>query len=74
MANPVVFLLFRNWLYVLIFFYGLGFLLTALSFYFYVESPPLEIISHNENPQEAYEAFMRIARRNGVTDHGITEE
>ena len=74
MVNPVIFYLCRDWVYILIFFYGLGFLLTAVAFYLYVESPSLEIISHNDDPQESYEAFMRIARRNGITDHGITQE
>ena len=74
MVNPLIFFLFRDWLYITTFFYGLGFFVIAIAFYFYVESPPLEIISHNKDPQESYEAFMRVAKRNGIADHGITPE
>jgi len=55
-------------------YYAMGYLVLVILFYRYIESPPIEIISKNENPQDSYEAFMRIAKMNGVEDHGITPE
>ena len=49
-------------------------MVVTIAFFFYVESPPIEIVSHSKDAKSAYEAFMRIADKNGVTDHGITEE
>ena len=36
MANAVVFLIFKDWFYVMIFFYGLGYLLVSIAFAVYV--------------------------------------
>ena len=74
LANPLFFFIFKNWFSTLLYFYGLGFLVVTIAFFFYVESPPIEIVSHSKDAKSAYDAFMRIADKNGVTDHGITEE
>jgi hypothetical protein len=71
-VNAIVFYLLKDWQLVLLCYYGLFFLTTAFLLYYYVESPPIEIISKSKDAQESYAAFMRIAEMNGVTDHGIT--
>lgn len=45
----------------------------TIAFIFYVENPPLELIAR-ENAEAAFAAFMRIAERNEVVDHGLTLE
>lgn len=69
-----MFYIFRNWTIVLSVYYVLLNVIALVLFYLYVESPPIEIISKAKDPQESYEAYMRIAERNGVTDHQITLE
>lgn len=71
-ANAIVFFLFRDWILVLILYYGLFNFLAFVGLYFYIENPPIEIISKNKDPQQAFDAFMRIAALNGVEDHKIT--
>ena len=74
MANALTFYLIKDWTYVLIFYYFLGIILFGIPFFLWVESPPIELISHNKDPTKAYEGFIRMAEANGVTDHGITLE
>ena len=38
---PIIFFLVKNWFFVLIFLFGLGFLVAAIGFQIFVESPPL---------------------------------
>jgi MFS family permease len=47
--------------------------ITLIGFYFIVESTPIELIAADDY-EETYNAFMRIAKWNGVTDHGLTLE
>lgn len=71
-ANAIVFYLFRHWAVVLSLYYGLLNVVAFALFYYYIESPPIEIISKAKDPEEAYNAYMRIAERNGIVDHQIT--
>ncbi len=71
--NWAFFILLRDWQLVLGFYFALFYVVAAVLFIYYVESPPLDLISRYST-QHAFDAFMRIAERNQVTDHGITFE
>jgi hypothetical protein len=67
----VVFYIFRDWQLVLGLYFILFYVVALGLFGYYVESPPLDLISRYTS-EEAFEAFMRIASRNSINDHGIT--
>jgi MFS family permease len=69
--NPIVFYLIDNWKLFLIFVFLIPTVITLVGFYFIVESTPIELIAADDY-EETYNAFMRIAKWNGVTDHGLT--
>ena len=50
LANVTFFYLFASWTEMLIYYYLVLFTALLISFYFFVESPPIEIISHNKDP------------------------
>ena len=62
--NVLLFYFVKNWIYILVFYYALIYAIILIAFFFLVESPPIEIVSHNKDPRESYNAFMRIARVN----------
>ena len=49
MANAILFFLLKDWMLVLGLYYLLLYGLTSVLFFYYVESPPLEIIAKNKN-------------------------
>ena len=51
LINVLLFFLIKNWIFVLLFYYALVYTITFITFYFFVESPPIEIISHNTDPR-----------------------
>ena len=51
LVNVLLFFLLKNWILVLLFYYALTYAITFLTFFFFVESPPIEIISHNSDPR-----------------------
>lgn len=61
----------RDWQLVLGCYFLPLYIAVTLAFIFYVESPPLELIAR-ESAEDAFAAFMRIAERNEVADHGLT--
>lgn len=40
---------------------------------FYIEETPFDLFN-NPSPEETYSALLKIADKNGVTDHGLTLE
>jgi len=71
MSNTLFFYIFRDWRLVLILYYLLVNILVFLSFIYFVESTPIELIERYSSA-DALAAFLRIADRNGVTDHGLS--
>ena len=49
MAIAILFFLLKDWMLVLGLYYLLLYGLTSVLFFYYVESPPLEIIAKNKN-------------------------
>lgn len=58
--NCAFFYLFRDWQLVLGLYFLLFYVVAVVLFIYYVESPPLDLISRY-SAQDAYDAFMRIA-------------
>ena len=50
-TNVLLFYFVKNWVYVLVFYYILGYAIAGVVFFLFVESPPIEIISHSKNPR-----------------------
>jgi MFS family permease len=69
--NPIAFYFIYDWKMVVIFVFLLPTVITLIGFYFIVENTPIELIAADDY-NETYKAFMRIAKWNGVTDHGLT--
>ena len=54
LANVLLFFLIKNWVSILLFYYAVAYILTLIAFFFFVESPPIEIISHNTDPRLSF--------------------
>lgn len=64
LANTILFYTLKSWVTVILSYYFLFYLGSLLSFIFFIESPPLEIISRAKNPNDAYGIFEKIAEIN----------
>ena len=71
--NPIAFYFILDYRQILIYVFLLPVIITLIGFYFIVENTPIELIAADDY-NETYNAFMRIAKWNGVTDHGLTLE
>ena len=49
--NVLLFYFLKDWILVLLFYYLLAYAIALITFFCFVESPPIEIISHNSDPR-----------------------
>ena len=54
LVNTILFYVFGSWVSMLIYYYVLGYVVLLALFYWFVESPPIEIVSHNKDPEKSY--------------------
>lgn len=69
--NPLAFYLIYDWKWVVLVVFILPIIGAMLGFIYIVEDTPIELIAY-ETAEGIHAAFMRIAKWNGITDHGLT--
>ena len=69
--NPLSFYFIYDWKWVAVLIFILPILVAALGFILVVENTPIELIAYY-TPEQIYASFLRIAKWNGVTEHGLT--
>lgn len=69
--NGLFFMIIKSWKLVLAIYVMIPITVGLLLLIFYVEEAPFDSVTKRD-PIKSYNGFIRIARINGIEDHGIT--